>query len=249
MSIILTDAAAATYTFPANFTVRGIPFKTRSSFVDIAYSAGSKNKGDLKTAMREIIIEGIVGAADAASFETLRNTIYAWLFKTDLKLSFIAGKHFKVKCITNVSPSFFEGGFLRVAKLSFTCQCEDPFQYYDAVSSDNAVIAASPTTWSITNAGAYDVYPVITITNSANNTDFILENITDANRSFEYIDAACLNTLVTVIDNTDGTVFMNGANGVSKFTGNWLRLLPGVNSIKYTGAVCNIDMNWYQREL
>lgn len=249
MSLILTDTLSSTYTLPANFVIKGMNFTKRASYSNIAWSDGAKNKGDLKIGSRTLEIEGILQAVDATAFETLRNTIYAWLYKNDLTLTYVTGKYFKVKHISNIQLSFFSGGFLRLAKLSFVCNCEDPYQYYTSLNTDTKVISSSPTSWNITNSAAYPVYPIITLTNAENNTDFIIENTTDSVRSCQYVDIACLNTLVTVIDNKEGTVVMNGANGIVNFSGSFLRLLPGVNAIKYTGFDCTMITTWYNREL
>jgi phage-related protein len=249
MSLIFTDTAAATKTLDANFKIKGFPFKKRSSMVTLAYRDGGRNVSDNKIDPRVIQIEGIVRAASAAAYETAIQDYYVWLNKLDLKLAWTAGKYINVREITDITPQFVDGGFLRICKLSFNCQCEDPFVYYDALTSDVKVIAASPTTWVIANAGSYEEFPVIEIVNAANNPNVIVENTTDNTRFFTYDDANFLNTDTLAVDNKEGTVEKNGANNIDKFGGSFLRLLVGNNTIKYTGAACTMTTKWYKKEL
>lgn len=248
MSLVLEDTLAATKTLAANFKIVGRPFKKRSSLSAIAYKDGARNISDRKVEPRVMQIEGILNAANAAAYETAKNGYFSWLYKEDLKLYYDASLYINVKIITDVDEKFYDGGFLRLAKVSFNCQCEDPFWYYVAATTDVKVIGASPTTWIIANAGDYTEYPEITIVNAADNTTFTLENLTTG-KTLGYYDTNFLNADTLVIDNKIGTVKMNGANTIDKISGSFLNLLVGNNSIRYTGANCTITTKWYKKEL
>jgi len=249
MSIILIDTLAATKTLDANFTIKGFSFKKRSSMLTLAYRDGGRNVSDNKIDPRVITIEGVIRGASTAAYETAIQDYFVWLNKIDLKLYWTAGKYINVREITDVEQTFVDGGFLRLTRLKFNCQCEDPFIYYDALTSDMKVIAASPTTWVINNAGLYEEFPIIEITNAANNPNVEVENITDNVRLFDYDDAAFLNGNVLTVDNLEGTVENGSTNTIDKFTGSFLRLLPGNNTIKYTGANATLITKWYKKEL
>ena len=249
MSIILTDILAATKTLDANFKIKAFSFKKRSTMLSLAYRDGARSVGDCKVDPRIISIEGIIRGASTAAYETAIQDYFVWLNKTNLRLSWTAGKYINVREITDVKQDFVDGGFLRLTRLGFTCQCEDPFLYYDALSSNTEIIAASPDTWVINNTGSYDVYPVIQITNAADNVSFTIENVTDNSRTLGYDDAAFLDTLVLTIDNAEGTVKRGVTNTIDKLSGSFLRLLPGNNTLKYTGAINTMITEWYKREL
>jgi len=249
MSIILTDTLAATKTLDANFKIKSFSFKKRNTMLSLAYRDGARSVGDCKVDPRIISIEGIIRGASTAAYETAIQDYFVWLNKLDLKLSWTSGKYINVRQITDVEQQFVDGGFLRLTHLKFNCLCEDPFIYYDTLTTDTKVIAASPTTWVIANAGLYEVFPVIEITNAANNPTLSIENTTDNSRLCSYIDANFLNTNVLTIDNLEGTVERGTTNTIDLFTGSFLRLLPGNNTIKYTGANCTMITKWYKKEL
>jgi phage-related protein len=136
-----------------------------------------------------------------------------------------------------------------LAKISFVCLCPDPYYYYETGNTDTQNIAASPTLFSINNPSDFFVFPVIEITNTANNPSLQLKNITDNDRSFNYVDAAFLNGDVLTVDCVAGTVFKGIVNSIGYFAGNFIRLLPENNEFEYTGANCQILTTWTKREL
>ena len=249
MSLILVDPSAASFTLPDNFTIKGMSFKKRQRVVNIAYKDGGRQVGDAMIDTRLVEIEGILYGVDEATYLTNKNLLFKWITKTDLKLYFIAGRYINVKQISNVAHNFAEGGFDRFARIKLTCLCEDPFFYYDAGSTDIQNPVASPTFFTINNAGDFIVFPVITITNAAANVSFTLKNTTDDNRYFTFADVLSAPGDVIVIDCAAGTVQKNGINRIDLLEGDFLRLLSGNNDFEYTGAACQINTAWTVREL
>jgi len=251
MSIILEDSALNTYTLAANFKIKGTPFRKRSKISTIAYREGGRNTSDKKVDVRTVEIEGILRGTDTADYLTKKNTLFKWLNKEDLKLYYQADRYINVTEITNIQHDFFDGSHFRIAKVAFTCECDDPFWYYVALNTFPFAMITSPQVFTVWNLGDYFVSPVITILNTADNTNLTLTNLTDNLTSLNYADIAFLNGLLLEINNDIGTVKRGqpGINTIDKMTGNFLKLLPGVNTFTYTGATCSIVFKWYNREL
>jgi phage-related protein len=245
--MILTDTSLNTYTLPSTFTVKSTGWKRKTREVPIAYKDGGDEIGDKKIATRIITVEGVF--SDNSTYLTTINTLFSWLLKTNLQLTINTGYYINVKSISDISNDFFEGGVNRVSKVKFTCICPDPFFYSTSLVSSTTVISASPTTISITNASLYDILPILTITNAANNHSLKIENSTDDNNYFEFIDAAFDNGEALIVDNDVGTVQEESANAIQYMSGNFLRLLPGVNSLVYTGSNCTILFEYYDKYL
>lgn len=247
MSMVLTDNLGSTFTFPANFRISGYSWKKKTRSVAIAFKDGGDETGDKKLDTRIIEIEGIL--ADNATYLATQATMNSWLYKNDLQLSVTAGKHINVKTITGVSFTFPDGGYNRISRVKFSCICPDPFFYADALTTQIEIIAASPTVFTVTNASLFDVLPIIEIVNSANNFSFTLENATDVGSYFAYIDAAFIVGNILIVDNKLGTVKKEGMNSIQYFSGSFSRLLAGVNSFVYTGAVCTLTFKYYALEI
>jgi len=247
MSLTLTDELLNVYTFPATFKVTGFNWKKKIRQVPIAFRDGGDEIGDKKLDTRVLSIEGII--SDNATYAATMATINSWLYKTNLKLSITAGKHINVKSISDVNNTFYEGGFFRLSKLKFNCICPDPFFYTDAVVTTTKVIAVSPYVFNITNSSLFDVLPVFVITNAVDNFDLNVENATDVGKYFKYTDPGFVALKVLTVDNKAGTVRINGINSIQYYSGSWLRLLPGVNTIVYTGLGCSLKIDYYDLEL
>lgn len=245
----LVDINGVVYTLDPTFTVKSYSFKKRSRTMNIAYRDGGKNVGDSMVDIRKIDVEGIIGGTDAADYRIKLNALFSVVNKTDLKLYIDAGKYINVAIVSDINHGFFEGAFNRASKISFSCICEDPFFYYDTVDTTTTTIIATPTQFTITNSGLYDLFPKIIITAAATISTLQLKNMTDDNNYFSYVDAAFLSGESVEMDSDAGTLFKASVNVIDKMSGNFLKLLPGANLFEYTGAACAIQVVSSIREL
>jgi hypothetical protein len=243
MSMTLTDQAAAVFTFPANFKVSGYSWIKKNRIVTVAYRDGGDETGDNKLDTRVIQVEGIL--RDNTTFLASMATMNSWLYKGNLKLSLDGSTHINVKLISDVNFSFFDGGFNRIARVSFSCICPDPYFYADALTTVTKNVNADPYGFNLTNASLFDVLPIIEIVNGANNFNLTLTNTTDGSKIMSYIDPAFLNGQTLRIDSKLGTVSIAGINKIQYFSGNFLRLLAGVQSFVYTGAINTMNIYYY----
>jgi len=87
------------------------------------------------------------------------------------------------------------------------------------------------------------LYPAITFTLNAIGDSFGLVNTTDDSRAFTFTDISALE--VMTVDNSRQIVSSStGLNRLGKFNKNWLRLLPGNNSLTLTGGVSEFTMTY-----
>jgi len=249
MSLKLKDTDLNELTLNDTFRLGSFSWKKRSKTAEAAFSHGGRDMADGMLRVRVLQIEGIVQGVNQAAYEAAYFELTSWLYKEDLQLSYGVSNYIKVKRISNFKHSFVEGGFLRIAKVAFTCVCEDPFWYDAALTSDTQTVTSSPWVFVLANDGSAETYPIFTITAIANNTDMTLANATDDNRKLRYQDTGFYIGSVVVIDCHEGTVTRDGTNLISAFDGSFLPLLKGSNSLEYTGADVTILTEYRERKL
>ena len=87
------------------------------------------------------------------------------------------------------------------------------------------------------------LYPSMTFTMNGIGTSFTLVNNTDASRSFAFTDISALE--VMTVDNDRQIVSSStGLTRLGKFNKNWLRLLPGNNSLTLTGGITQLTLTY-----
>lgn len=249
MSLKLKDTDLNELTLNDTFSLKSFSWKKRSRTAEPAFSHGGRDMADGMLRVRVLQVEGLVQGANQAAYEAAHFELTSWLYKEDLQLSYDPSNYIKVKRISSFKHTFVEGGFLRIAKVSFTCVCEDPFWYESALSSDTQTVVSSPWAFILANSGSVETYPIFTITAAAINVDMTLSNTTDDNRKFRYQDTGFYIGSVVVIDCAEGTVTRDGTNLISAFDGSFLPLLKGSNSLEYVGANVTILTEYREREL
>jgi hypothetical protein len=110
-----------------------------------------------------------------------------------------------------------------------------PFHKFINWTRSKTSLSSSPITFTITTVGNIYTLPIITFTPAGSNmTSCTLENLTSG-------DSMNYNATVTiaqnlVIDTDLLTVENNTVDDIANFTGDFMRLLPGDNQIKFTGT-------------
>lgn len=123
------------------------------------------------------------------------------------------------------------------------------FWRYVQKSRKKQVISSSPTTFTLTVNGNVATYPVITISadQGSNLATITLENVT-GQESFSHSNQVDSGDDY-VIDTENLTVTNAGTDEIQYFTGSFFQLLPGQNTIKYTGSNCTIKIDWWDQWL
>ena len=242
--IAIVDSLDQVYYFPQTFAVRSDPIARKSDIIDVAYVHGAKDVSDGMFSQRVIEIAGKIWAATDAEYNERWDALAEQLAKVDFRVRH-RGREINIKKIEDISHEYPEKMGVRFGEISIRLLALDPFWYSLTEREKEITIVNSPTTFQWTIGGKVEVFPIITIENQADNTDFILQNETDGEREFRVQDAFNLNGTTVIIDCIEGTVMRGATNLISGFSGMFLRLLFGRgNKFNYTGGNCVISMTY-----
>lgn len=122
-----------------------------------------------------------------------------------------------------------------------------PFWVASTASQDLETTAVAGDTFSheVNTIGSAYAKPTITIMAYAALSYISLENTTtDEKLSFS---GTVLSSAALVIDCDAGTVTNSSANAIADFSGEFLRVINGTNTLEYTGLDCGITYDWSER--
>lgn len=236
------------YDVPANFMITATPFSRRINLSNRAQADGGANSGDGKVNPRIITLSGQLWGESDSEFEAKYDALVLKLMQNDFYLR-NGNWQILIHAMQNYDPTIDKGLWKRLEEGEFELVALDPFWYYTALSSKEETITTDPQSFVANNEGNYDVYPVITITAAANNLSMSLKNETDEDVLFSYVDGGFTTGKVLVVDCGAGTVELDGVDTIRYFSGQFLRLLPGNNTLTYTGANATVKVEWYKRKL
>lgn len=222
----------------------------------LAMADGSKIK-DIYLGMRIIKVKGSILASTPVELRTALDLLMHLATLGEQELTLFDDRKILAVALPPV-PKFFSG--MTYAEFDMTFLCPNPFfEKVLPTEPDEVVIDSSPKEFEINNPGSEIAYPIITITADKTITNLILQNETDIPEGedeglkFQYQDPAFFNGNVVVVDsNGSGTVYRETTNTIRYFTGAFLRLLPGVNTFKYTGdtnGATKVKFEFYERFL
>ncbi len=126
---------------------------------------------------------------------------------------------------------------------------DTPFWIADTGDSNSKIISASPTSYNITVAGSALALPTVTFTADKGNTitSIAFENETAAvAEQFGWAGTVNLNEALVINCDTQ-VVQNNGVDEIANFSGDFLKLINGVNNMKYTGQDCTLLIEWNDR--
>lgn len=137
---------------------------------------------------------------------------------------------------------------LRVFDVNMKFAAQSPFYQSLQRYRGQQAISSSPTTFTVTSAGNVFTKPVLLfVAGGSDITSCTLENLTTG-QTFSFTGTVTAgNTLEVDCENT--TVENNAVDSVSSFVGDFLRLDPGANQMKFTGSNCTVKVDYYDRFL
>lgn len=199
---------------------------------------------------RVITVNGKVVATTANPLD-LRTTF------DDLKKRLQAGKQYLtlfddrriLAQFSDLQYQYLPGSALATAAFTIEFISEEPFWEDVSASQNQRVISASPTTYTVSPTGSGFTKPKITI--EANQgvavTTAVLENLTNGSKITFTGNIAIGNSLV--IDVEAGTWLNNGVDAIASLQGDLTTFLldAGSNSLKYTGSLCRITLDYRNR--
>ncbi len=124
---------------------------------------------------------------------------------------------------------------------------EDPKAWFFNCFRNKQTITASPTSFSITNNGNSIISPIIRIIAGGTDvTSVTLKNLTNGH-VFSYTGTITAGDTL-IMDTIQETIKNNGVSDLANFSnGDFLKLLPGTNQLKYTGSDCTIEIDYFER--
>ena len=136
----------------------------------------------------------------------------------------------------------------RIIDFSLKFTMQDPFYFYLQKLRSKQTISSSPTTFTVTTSGTAPTKPLVQFAASGNDiTSCTLENLTTG-QTFSFTGTVTDgNTLK--IDCNAPTVLNNSVDEIGSFSGDFLKLAPGANEIKFTGSDCIIKLDWIDKWL
>lgn len=242
---IIIDSLGQEFELPETFNIRSDPTARRSSLLETAFTHGSKDVSDGMFASKEIEISGKIWATNDAAYNTAWDTLSEHLIKDNIKLQY-RGRQSNILKISSISHEYPGTVSYHYGEVTITLLAIDPFWYSKNAQERETTVTSTPKNFQFDIGGKMDTWPVILVTNNADNFDFKLKNITDNNREFRIQDTGAVNTTVITINCKTGVVTRNTTNLIPVFTGLFLRLLGGrTNEFTYEGANCGIKFQYY----
>jgi hypothetical protein len=237
---IVKDASEVEF---SNFTLEGIPINRRSTLKDRAFQDGVVDTSDGKLKNNVLTLNGALYGASFVLQQLIIRTIAAsWNdFKLYRSASGSYDYYYNIKKVLSMEENWIEGQDYDAANYELKLLVTDPYVYKHTATSDTITVDSSPKTDTVSNdANGAPVYPVITVTADTTISSLTVENLSDVPEGasdglqFTYLDPNFVNTDELIIDCQNGTVEREGTNTIRYFSGNFIRLLTGNNSIKVT---------------
>lgn len=239
---------------PPRLVIMDDQLKVRSNPGSRVFAHGASDVADGKIAQKILRIEGVVDhlGPERTVFFNQVQLIRQKMLQTDYKLYLGDSYYINVNKVLQIKDDYLESDNYNASRLTIDLLCLDPFWYSDDEQEKTETITATPTSFVVNNVGRVETFPVITITATGALPDFVLENETDVQSDgdglkFRYTDPGLFAGDVLVIDCVEGTVKRGATNYIRYFTGAFLKLLAGDNTLTYTGADCSIKVEWFER--
>lgn len=239
---------STTYTFPTYTGLTGLSFDVRNNEVKRAFTHGSTDNGDGKIESRIVEIESFVEADTEAGYRSALSAIKAAVYRRDYQLYLDDDRYINVTALDKWKETYIKG-FRNKGFATMAFRCCDPFFYELTETSAEQTANTNPYSFVVNNPGTVDTPLIIEIAPTGNAYAITITNETDGNRALALNDTSLTSPAVAIINAVDGTVYRGSSNTINAFTGAFLRLLPGNNTISYTGDPVAITTRFTARYL
>ena len=234
MSLILDRGLPTEYIFPRNFSMDAMPWMKRISEVELAHQHGTVITSDKKLQSRPLRIWGTLFYSTRPSFREALERLRAACYQDDPTLH--ASDYWPDKYVILDSLVSFDTTFLvslRAADLDILFKVTDPFWYAISLTERAWSITAAILARNVANNGHVETYPVITWTAGGTQTLLKIKNNSYGGEEFTYDGGLVIGDILE-IDCQKGTVKKNGTSDIHNYSGPFLRLVGGSNSIETT---------------
>ncbi len=244
--IKIIDSIGQEFTLPKTFELRSEPSARRSELLDAAFIHGAKDVSDGMFTPRHVEVTGKIWADTDAEYNQKWDALAEHLIKENIRIQ-NKNRQIRLLKIVEISHDYPSKAGFHYGEVSIVFLAADPFWYSKSAQQKERTVITSPDTFQFDIGGKMETWPIITIENNADNFDFTLKNITDDNREFRIQDTGATNGTTIIIDCKAGTAMRGATNLIAVFSGLFLKLLGGrQNSFEYTGANCDITIQYFE---
>lgn len=249
-NLYLIDVQGNRYDFPPSFWLGADSWKASSDVKKIPFANGGRDTGDGFIEPRSIVVQGAIRADNLAAFETALRAFKkaikrgGALYVSDDPVS----RYITVRAPQVESAYIGDYRIEHPAAVSFIV--EYPFWEHatETIVTSGTGALIDQEEFDADNSGSDDLaLPIITITadQGVDLPSVKLVNLTDGGMVFEYNDPNFRQGDVLEINSKLGTVKRNGNSTIEYVTqGRFPRLQPQVNTFRYEGGDCSLDMVW-----
>lgn len=225
----------------------GIDFRTKQE--DRAGSHGSVETGDGKAGKKTVSIDVVVIGKSISDHDYQYDALMAALSRQDQQLFIRPDRYLNLARLDKVARKNIKGSQFVRSQVTAAMIATDPFWYAVDAVSESTAISGTPTSIAINNRGNIDAPLIVTIAASADCSAITLTNTTDSGRQFALADVQLVSGQTAVVNAALGTVYRGTSNAINTFSGSFLSLLPGDNTITYTGGNCTLTLGFTPRWL
>ena len=244
--IKLIDSIGQEFELPPKFELRSDPGGRRTQALETAFIHGAKDVSDGMFRPKIIEISGKIFATSDAAFNAAWDSFQEHLVKENFRIQ-DKGRQIYIKRVLEITKEYPSPVNYHYGEISIAMLAEDPFWYSASAIQKQQAVTSSPKEFQFDIGGKMETFPIILIENNAANTNFTLQNITDGNRIFQVQDSGAANGTRIEINCKTGIVLRDSTNIIAVFSGLFLRLLGGqTNNLKYTGADCDITLQYFE---
>jgi len=241
------------YTFPSGIALKENTFEQRIEKSKRIFSDGRMSFGE-EVDDRDAVLEGLVDADTRLELLALLDDMRYRCQGPNQRLRINSGHFLNVAKLSKFEDEPERGFDRTVSRLRIVWQCDDPFWYSESLQSQSVSMAGNGTftiDLSALPKCLRGQHPLITVTAPVYLPlpTFTLANTTDGGLQFRYADPLLTLGKSALIDCAAGTVVRDGASSIRYFDGEFLRLVPGVNTFTYTGTACTLLFSWRHRWL
>uniref|UniRef100_A0A6M3IS11 Putative tail protein n=1 Tax=viral metagenome TaxID=1070528 RepID=A0A6M3IS11_9ZZZZ len=239
------------FTFSGNYIVTGYNFSnnTKSKIYNVAQRNGIVSDEERLGATTITLNVNVKGT----TVDNLRTNISTMIkeISAGKRGLYLYDDRYIICQKISITQTFPRGAGMLSADFVITFRSDSGFFQSVILYSDTEIIASSPTTYILTYDGDAPSTPQIKfIANQGNAVPTISFENLNTGKKFSYSANLPENKILTIECNPDiATVENDGVNDLGNYTGDLtaLELVPGDNSLKYTGDNCSIVIVYYNK--
>ena len=236
MSLILELSTGEQVPLDDSWVIEDLEMSAPDAVQRAALQHGGKDTAWGYFEARRLLLRGALCVGNIPGYNDARTELLRTFYQRQMKLydNPLPTRYLQVTRMVSFRESFIEGT-AGVAELEAEFLCENPFWQSCNVVTDARTLSSGDYA-AVYNPGNVECSPVVTFQGLGATPQILFKNTTDGSQLFTYTDlSATLNSTI-VVDGVEGTVTRSGQNALRFFTGSFLKLLPGVNTLYYEGA-------------